>query len=77
MCTHFGTDYGILEQWSTTRACRKRNTETNLLKAAGTPMIKPLPLSSFAMDTLLPGEFSINSTSGMASPTLTKAEVEE
>ena len=36
-------------------------------------MIKPFPLSSFARLILLPGEFSMSSTSGMASPTLTKA----
>lgn len=39
-------------------------------------MIKALPLSSLAIETLLPGEFSMSSTSGMASPTLTKARAE-
>lgn len=47
-----------------------------LLKAAGTPMIRPLPLSSLAIETLFPGEFSMSSTSGMASPTLTQTRDE-
>lgn len=45
----------------------------HVLNAAGTPMMRPLPFNSLAMDTLLPGEFSTSSTSGIASPTLTKA----
>jgi len=36
-------------------------------------MISPLPFSSLAIDTLLPGELSTSSTSGMASPTFTDA----
>ena len=44
-----------------------------VLKAAGTPMTMPLPLSSLARLTLLPGEFSTSSTSGRLSPTFTKA----
>ena len=43
-------------------------------KAAGTPMIRPLPdASSLDRLTLLPGESSNSSTSGIASPTLTYA----
>jgi hypothetical protein len=42
-----------------------------LLKAAGTPMMRPLPLRTLLMETLLPGESSINSMSGIESPTLT------
>lgn len=44
---------------------------SSLLNAAGTPIIKPLPFSSLASESLLPGELSMSSTSGMASPTLT------
>ena len=39
-------------------------------------MIKPLPLSSFAIETLLPGEDSWSSTSGIASPAFTNAGTE-
>ena len=43
-----------------------------LLKAAGTPTIKPLPVSSFDRLTLFPGEFSTRtSRSGMLSPAFT------
>lgn len=46
--------------------------ERNLLNAAGTPMIKPLPEdSSFARLTLVPGVVSMRSTEGIASPVLT------
>ena len=53
-------------------------TET-ILKAAGTPMMRPLlPASSLARLTLLPGDSSIRSTVGMGSPGLTMiAGVEE
>lgn len=41
------------------------------------PMMTPFPFSSLARLILLPGEFSMSSTSGILSPTLTKArEVE-
>ena len=44
----------------------------DLLKAAGTPMIKPLPeANSFSKLTLVPGDVSVKSTEGIASPTLT------
>ena len=47
---------------------------SDLLKAAGTPMMTPLPcLSSFDRFTLLPGESSTSSRSGIRSPTLTIA----
>ena len=46
-----------------------------LLKAAGTPMIRPLPLSSLAKFTLLPGVPSTRSTDGMESPTFTMVAV--
>ena len=48
----------------------------NILNAAGTPMITPLPFSSLARLTLLPGEFSTRTSRlGMASPFWTKAGV--
>jgi hypothetical protein len=34
-------------------------------------MMRPLPLRTLGMETLLPGESSINSMSGIESPTLT------
>jgi len=48
-----------------------------LLNAAGTPMTTPLPLSFLDKFTLLPGEFSMSSTSGRASPTCTKLLADE
>ena len=42
-----------------------------ILKAAGTPMIKPLLLSSLERSILVPGVFSYNSMEGIESPTLT------
>ena len=45
----------------------------DVLKAAGTPMIKPLPLISLKRFTLLPGECSTRSTSGRRLPTATQA----
>jgi hypothetical protein len=43
----------------------------------GLPIIRPLPfLSSLAMLTLLPGEFSMSSTLGTLSPTATALRVE-
>lgn len=51
----------------------KFELEVDVLKAAGTPTMTPLPVNSLAMLTLLPGESSTRSTLGMASPTLTKA----
>lgn len=43
-----------------------------LLKAAGTPIMRPLPeASSLCRLTLSPGEPSTRSTFGMESPTLT------
>lgn len=49
-----------------------------ILKAAGTPMIKALPLAPSSLDrlTLFPGEFSTRtSRSGIRSPARTKAGV--
>jgi hypothetical protein len=48
----------------------------NLLKAAGTPMMRPLPVSSLLSETLLPGESSIKAMSGIESPTLTMVAAE-
>ena len=45
--------------------------EKNVLNAAGTPMMRPLPLSSVERLTLSPGEPSTRSTLGILSPTLT------
>lgn len=45
----------------------------HLLNAAGTPTMTPLPESSLARLTLLPGEFSTRSMLGMESPFRTKA----
>ncbi len=47
-----------------------RNGRLYLLKAAGTPIMRPEP-SSFERLTLSPGFFSKRSTSGIESPTLT------
>lgn len=48
---------------------RERTGEgDSVLKAAGTPMIKALPLISLKRFTLLPGECSTRSTSGRALP---------
>jgi len=45
-------------------------------KAAGTPMIRPLPVaSSLERLTLFPGESSKRSTSGIGSPTLTYSKI--
>ena len=50
---------------------------SNLLNAAGTPIISPLPVSSLAKLTLFPGEFSVKtSRSGIASPAWTAKHVE-
>jgi hypothetical protein len=49
-----------------------RRALIELLKAAGTPMIIPFFIS-FDNITLFPGEFSISSMLGMASPTCTAA----
>ena len=50
----------------------RRKKESNSLKAAGTPMMRPGPLaSSVARFTLLPGFPSTSSTLGIESPTLT------
>lgn len=43
----------------------------DLLKAAGTPMMRPLPFITFARLTLSPGLLSTKSTEGIESPTLT------
>lgn len=44
----------------------------DILKAAGTPMTKPLPVSSLARLTLVPGEHSCRTSRfGRLSPTLT------
>lgn len=49
----------------------------NSLKAAGTPMIKALPLMASLKLTLLPGEFSTKTSRlGSLSPTLMKERVE-
>lgn len=50
------------------------DNRSDVLKAAGVPMITPLPLISLARLTLFPGEFSTRtSRSGMESPFWTKA----
>lgn len=50
------------------------DNQSDVLKAAGVPMITPLPLISLARLTLFPGEFSTRtSRSGMESPFWTKA----
>jgi hypothetical protein len=62
---------GTAGQQSTARL--RREGFGSVLKAAGTPMMTPLPWSSLAMLTLLPGEVSTRSMFGMASPTWTLA----
>ena len=52
-------------------------TRGDVLKAAGTPMIKPLPVAnSFDRSILVPGEVSASSTEGSVSPTLTMFAIE-
>lgn len=48
----------------------------NILNAAGTPITRLLPFNSRARFTLLPGEPSTRSTSGIGSPALTNAGAE-
>lgn len=48
-----------------------------VLNAAGTPTMRPLPRRAFERLTLLPGEPSMSSTSGMGSPTSTASLAEE
>ena len=50
-----------------------RGERDHVLKAAGTPMIKPLPVISLQRFTRLPGECSTRSTSGRELPTATQA----
>ena len=51
--------------------------KSHILNAAGTPMIRPFPVSSLARLILLPGEPSVKtSKSGMRSPTFTKTGLE-
>lgn len=49
--------------------------KANVLKAPGTPMIRPSPVAnSLARLTVFPGDFSVRTSKfGMVSPTLTKA----
>ncbi len=50
---------------------KERDHDHDLLKAAGTPIMRPFPVSSLERFTLSPGEDSWRSTSGILSPTLT------
>ena len=67
----------IREKESKSRAWKYiGNVDRDLLKAAGTPMIRPLPsANSVARLTLLPGLPSSSSTVGMESPGLTMIAV--
>jgi hypothetical protein len=50
--------------------CRSSDVGKSILKAAGTPMMRPFPeANSVARLTLLPGLPSMTSTEGMLSPT--------
>lgn len=54
--------------------CKQLKQKGHILKAPGTPMIKPsAEESSWARFTLFPGEPSVSSRWGIESPTLTKA----
>jgi hypothetical protein len=70
--TMLGGRHGMMYEGSWIRETRPGQIE-DVLNAAGTPMIKPLPLSSLRRLTLWPGEFSTRSTSGSGSPTATHA----
>jgi hypothetical protein len=70
--TVLGGRHGMMYEGSWIRETRPGQIE-DVLNAAGTPMIKPLPLSSLRRLTLWPGEFSTRSTSGSGSPTATHA----
>jgi len=56
--------------------CHRQELTGHLLKAAGTPMIRPEP-NSLERLTLLPGLPSVNSMSGIESPALTMTAADE
>jgi len=72
-CQGGGGVSGVCSRWVMGRDVREvGEREGYVLNAAGTPMIKPLPLeSSLERSTLFPGELSCSSTLGIGSPALT------
>lgn len=72
----FRTTRALIETSVLTWSCKVAGCWC-ILKAAGTPMIRPLPFRTLDRLTLFPGDDSMSSTSGMLSPALTKARAEE
>ena len=71
MCVaeHEGPESQSVGTLARTMACAPK--VSYVLKAAGTPMINPLPFNSCDKSTLLPGVLSKSSREGIESPALT------